>query len=78
MQPWQEVQLTYLISQAPVINGNQEEVATGFYTTYIFNLPDSSFTGTVAPRNKHGRISGDDDRQFWKRGNRHYNAGVCG
>ena len=39
----------YLISQAPVINGNLEEVATGFYTTYVFNLPDSSFTGTVAP-----------------------------
>src|SRR5882724_6796057 len=39
----------YLIAQAPVINGNLEEVATGFYTTYVFNLPDSSFTGTVAP-----------------------------
>jgi hypothetical protein len=39
----------YLIAQAPVINGNLEDTYGVLYTTYTFNLPDSSLTTTVAP-----------------------------
>jgi hypothetical protein len=40
----------FLIAAAPVIQGNLEDSNGAFFTSYTFNLDDSSFTGVTAPQ----------------------------